>query len=141
MSSGSWIRVKAKDANLDARTMNAEIQKILGRKARSITSDPALRKRVGLAYVRNVTDFVPRRHGDLQNSGMATDDGRVYWTATSKTGYNYAYIQYTNLNYNHPSRYGGHRPTAEWTDELRPGTAEWEQFIADITPDIKRSGL
>ena len=94
MSGGSWIRVNAKTTGLDARTINGLIREILDRKTESITRHPQLRQEIGLAYVDAVTPFVPMKTGKLRGSGNATTDGRVYWTATSKLGYNYAGIQY-----------------------------------------------
>lgn len=145
---GDWIRIGAVDAHLDANTMNKIITQVLQRKAQSITKDPELRQLVGTYYVNAVTDYVPKDSGKLQQSGRATSDGRVYWTATSPLriakdghkygGYNYALIQFEASGFRHPSRYAGHKPTDHWTDKMRPGTYAWAKFVARIAPEIIR---
>lgn len=133
MSGGSWIRVNAKTTGLDARTINGLIREILDRKTESITRHPQLRQEIGLAYVNAVTPFVPMKTGKLRNSGNATTDGRVYWTATSKLGYNYAGIQYETQYENYTTPDTG----PYWTDHVQPGTEGWNEFVSAITPMIK----
>lgn len=137
MSSGSWIRINAMDVHLDARTVNGIIKNALGRRAESITQNPELRQEIGQVYVDAVTPFVPMKTGSgkLRESGRATTDGRVYWTATSKTGFNYADIQY-NTEYMHYTTPG---TGPFWTEHVQPGTPEYDSFIAQITPLIVRS--
>lgn len=121
------------DVHLDARSINAEVKRVLGHKATSVTQSPDLRKDIGQAYVEQVSPYVPKKTGKLRESGRGTDDGRVYWTATSPKGYNYANIQYTNIQFNH------HFPeTAHWTEYVQPGTPDWDEFRDRITPMIKR---
>ena len=135
MADGSWIRINAMDVHLDARTVNEIIKKALGRRAESVTKNPELRQEIGQAYVDAVTPFVPMKTGKLRESGSATADGRVYWTATSKRGFNYADIQY-NTEYNHYTTPG---TGPFWTEKVQPGTPEYDSFIAQITPLIVRS--
>ena len=135
MSSGSWIRINAMDVHLDARTVNGIIKNALGRRAESITQNPELRQEIGQAYVDAVTPFVPMKTGKLRESGSATTDGRVYWTATSRKGFNYADIQY-NTEYAHYTTPG---TGPFWTEHVQPGTPEYDSFIAQITPLIVRS--
>ena len=136
MSEGSWIRVSAIDCHLDANTINRIVEKIMGEKMPSVTNDPDLRQTIGEQYVQIVTKYVPMRPiasggGTLMSSGRATDDGRVYWTAVSPKGYNYAAIQYENENFKHD-----YPRTDHWTDKVSPGTRDWQEFIDNITPII-----
>lgn len=142
MAEGSWIRIKAVDAHLDARTVNSIIKEALGRKAISVTQKPELRKEIGEAFVKAVEPFVPMNSGNLRNSGRATDDGRVYWTATNK-GYNYANRVYDpdgemwpDGEYKKPTTEGTY---PRWVEKVQPGTAEWDAFINTITPIIKEA--
>lgn len=141
MAEGSWIRINAVDAHLDARTVNSIIKEALGKRAISITQKPDLRQEIGQAFVDAVTPFVPMKSGQLRASGRATDDGRVYWTATNK-GYNYAYTVYDlhgerwpEGQYKKPTTPGTY---PRWVEKVQPGTAEYTAFINTITPIIIR---
>ena len=142
MSKGSWIRISAMDANLDAKTVNSIITKALKQKAESVTKAPELRQEIGEAFVEAVTPFVPKKTGALRESGRATDDGRVYWTAVNK-GFNYASHVYDQDGYMWPS--GEYKkPTTEgtypqWVTKVQPGTPEWDAFVNNITPIIKEA--
>ena len=132
MAEGSWIRINAIDCHLDAATINNIVEKVMGERMASVTNDPDLRQAVGEQYVQTVTKYVPLKSGALINSGQATTDGRVYWSAISPKGYNYAEIQYENDGFKHePPR------TDHWTDEVSPGTVDWQDFVDSITPIIK----
>ena len=131
MSGGSWIRIGAVGAHLDAKTINPIIKEALKRKAVSITQKPELRREIGQAFVDAVTPFVPMKEGALRESGSATTDGRVYWTATNK-GYNYAAIQY-ETQYNHYTTKG---TGPAWAEKVHPGTPEWDAFVNNIIPII-----
>lgn len=142
MSKGSWIRISAVDANLDAKTVNSIITKALKQKAESITKAPELRQEIGQKFVEAVTPFVPMKSGDLRESGRATDDGRVYWTSVHRE-YNYAnklYDEYGVLwpdgNYKKPSTPGTY---PQWVTKVQPGTPEWDAFVNSITPVIKEA--
>jgi len=142
MAEGSWIRIGAIDAHLDARTVNSIIKEALGKRAISITQKPELRQEIGQAFVDAVTPFVPMKTGQLRESGRATADGRVYWTATHK-GYNYAYTVYDPDGERWPE--GQYKkPTTpdtypRWVEKVQPGTAEYSAFINTITPIIKEA--
>lgn len=151
MAEGSWIRVNAIDAHLDARTVNAIIKEALGKRAVSITQMPDVRQRVGEAYLEVVTPFVPESnkkgtHGQLRRSGRATDDGRVYWTAVGdgvSYDYNYASHAYDEYGIRWP---GGEykKPTTEgtvprWTEKVQPGTAEWDVFISKVATVVREA--
>lgn len=136
MAGGSWIRIGAVDAHLDARTVNAIIKEALGKRATSVTKKPELRQAIGEKFVEAVTPFVPMSvgrptSGQLRESGSATTDGRVYWTATNR-GYNYAAIQYETQynNYTTP----GTGPA--WVEKVHPGTPEYDAFVNNIIPII-----
>jgi hypothetical protein len=82
------------------------------------------------------------KSGQLRDSGRATDDGRVYWTATHK-GYNYAYTVYDPEGERWPE---GHykKPSTpntypRWVEKVQPGTSEYTAFINTITPIIKEA--
>ena len=124
MAGGSWIRIGAVDAHLDARTVNAIIKTELSKKAVSVTKKPELRQAIGQEYVRAVTPFVPMKTGALRESGSATTDGRVYWTATNR-GYNYAAIQYETQYNNYTTDGTG----PYWTEKMNPTSPE---FRADV---------
>jgi hypothetical protein len=125
-SGGSWIRIGAIDAHLDARTVNAIIKEALGRRAESVTQKPELRQTIGQEYVYAVTPFVPMKHGDLRESGSATTDGRVYWTATNR-GYNYAAIQYETQYNNYTTPGTG----PYWTEKMSPNSPEFRADVYD----------
>lgn len=151
MAEGSWIRINAVDAHLDARTVNSIIKEALGHKASSITQMPDLRQEVGEAYLKAVTPFVPMSNkkgtaGQLRESGRATDDGRVYWTAVGdgvSYDFNYASTVYDEYSIKWPS--GEYKkPTTlgtypRWTEKVQPGTAEWDAFITDVTFIVRRA--
>lgn len=140
MAKSSWIRVQATKVHLDATTVNAIIKDTLKREAESITQNPELRRAIGEAYIDVVTPFVPQSRqetsGQLRESGRATDDGRVYWTAINpKTGYNYAYYAFDELEENWP---GGEyaKPNTDftyprWTDHVQPdaGNDAYDAFL------------
>jgi hypothetical protein len=142
MADGSWIRIKATEAHLDASTVNSIIKDALKQKAISITQMPELRKQIGEKFVEAVTPFVPYKSGALSNSGTATDDGRVYWTAVHR-GYNYASLLYDedgdvwpNGEYNKPTTKDTY---PQWVKHVQPGTQEWNDFVTNITPIIKEA--
>ena len=143
MAEGSWIRIGAIDAHLDARTINAIVKEVLDRRATSVTQSPELRADVGEELLKIVTQFVPKKSGTLRDSGRATTDGRLYWTAINKYGDNYASYVYdrecsrwpAGSTYANPSTPGTH---PRWMKKVQPGTAEWDAFINNITPIIIR---
>lgn len=141
MADGSWIRIGAIDAHLDARTVNSIIKEALGKRAISITQMPELRQEIGQAFIDTVTPFVPMKSGQLRDSGRATADGRIYWTATNR-GFNYASTVYDidgerwpDGNYKRPTTPGTY---PRWVTKVQPGTPEWDAFINNITPIILR---
>lgn len=142
MAEGSWIRIGAVDAHLNARVINPIIKEALGKKAVSITQMPDLRKKIGEALVETVTPLVPMRpnSGVLRDSGRATDDGRVYWTAVNERGENYAgyvYDQDATRWSDPPSEYL--KPTTDhtyprWVERVQPrtpgySTPEYDAFL------------
>lgn len=149
MAEGSFVRVKATKVNLDARTINPIIEKALGKRAISVTQKPELRKKIGEEYLAAVTPFVPEgATGQLRESGRATDDGRVYWTAVRPSSgeegsyaYNYAASAYDEKyrrwgkdeTYVAPHTDGTH---PRWTEKVQPGTPEWAAFVNKIQEDI-----
>ena len=149
MASGSWIRINAVKANLDAETVNGIIETALHKRAVSITQKPELRKIIGEYFVKAVTPFVPYKSGDLSRSGSATADGRVYWTSVHN-GFNYAnrlydengkvwsggYINPTRNKYPGPEE---HDPQPRWVTRVHPGTPEWNAFVNNITDPIKEA--
>ena len=141
MAEGSWIRIGAVDAHLDARTVNSIIKEALGKKAISITQKPELRKEIGEAFIDAVTPFVPKKTGTLAEQGHATTDGRVYWSATNK-GYNYASTVYDADGERWPD--GQYKkPTTpntypRWVEKVRPGTAEYDAFLNDVAYIVRK---
>ena len=148
---GSWIRVNAVDAHLNATTVNSIIKTNLSGRAVSITQKPAVRQAVGEAYLEVVTPFVPSKTGDLRESGRATDDGRVYWTAIrppynveGSYAFNYAEATFDpkfrkwgkGKTYDNPSTVG---TTPRWTENVRPDTDEWEVFTAKVADIVKEA--
>lgn len=139
MSGGSWLRINAVKANLDAKTVNAIIEKALGKRAESITQKPKLRQAIGQEFVKAVTPFVPMKTGALRESGRATQDGRVIWTAIGKNGENYAPEMYDEYGVRWPNGY--YHPTTEgttprWVEKVTPGTPEYDAFVNNIIPII-----
>lgn len=149
MAGGSWIRIGAVDAHLDARTINSIIETTLVKRAKSITQNPTLRKQIGEELLVQVTPFIPYDTGQLSESGRATPDGRLYWSAIGEEGENYAYEMYDRdkarwpNGYNRPTlgKYPGpnHAPQPRWMERVQPGTPEWEAFVNRITPIIKEA--
>lgn len=150
MAEGSWIRIGATKVHLDAKMVNSIIATALNKRATTVTQMPELRKQVGEAYVRAVTPFVPMKSGELRASGRATDDGRVYWTATAPAwnedngyAFNYAYTVYDENSIKWPSgKYK--KPSTEgtfprWTEKVQPGTPEWNAFVNTLTPIIREA--
>ena len=149
MAKNSYIRIKSVDAHLDARTVNPIIEDVLVKRAISITQKPYVRKQIGEAFVDVVTPFVPYKSGKLSMQGGATNDGRVFWSATNK-GFDYAsyvYDEYSErwgpAGYVHPTRGKSpdpnHDPQPRWVERVHPGTKEWSIFIDNITPIIKEA--
>ena len=154
MANGSWIRIGAVDARLDAKTINPIITAALGKRVESITQKPALRKAIGEEFVRAVTPFVPMKTGALRKSGRATDDGRVYWTAVrtsaSEDGEENAGFNYAASTYDAEAiRWGG--PITEPGTYKKPSTpdthprwiysvlndqAQYAAFVNNIIPII-----
>lgn len=138
---GSWVRIGAVEAGLDARSWNRIIQEYLGHKAKSITSDAQLRGLIGGLFLSYVKDFVPMDSGQLQNSGTATSDGRLIWSAvkTTKSGvsYDYAAIQYEEPFFRHYVRYSGHTPTYAWVQAFQM-SHKWSEFCNRALPMIVR---
>jgi hypothetical protein len=149
MAEGSWIRINAVDAHLDATTVNSIIEKVLGKRAVSITQKPEVRQRIGEEFIRVVTPFVPNKSGALRASGRATDDGRLYWTAVApargEEGYafNYAETVYDPNSTRWPD--GEYKkPTTQdtyprWVTRVTDDPTEWAVFVNSITPIIKEA--
>ena len=150
MAEGSWIRIGALDAHLDAKTVNSIIEKALGQRAVSVTQTPEVRRRVGEAYLEVVTPFVPKSNkptaGQLRDSGRATDDGRVYWTAVGD-GVSYDYNYASHVYDEDSERWGPEgykKPTTEgtvprWTEKVQPHTKEWEVFVSKVATIVKEA--
>ena len=149
MASGSWIRIGAVAAHLDAKTVNAIVKEALGKRAVSVTQKPELRQAIGKEFVRAVTPFVPMKTGALRASGKATTDGRVYWSAIrtttsedgeEKSGFNYAASTYDAQGIRWPS--GEYRRPStpntypRWVEKVQPGTPEYDAFVNNIIPII-----
>ena len=136
MSGGSWVRIGAVTANLNAKRMNEIIKNVMGEKMQSVTKDPDLRQEIGEEFARVVTKYVPMKTGALRMSGRATSDGRLYWSAINpNSGYNYAEIQY----YTQYNNYTTDGTGPYWVERVHPGTNDWDNdFIPAITPIIKR---
>lgn len=149
MAEGSWIRIGALDAHLDARTVNEIIKEALGKRAVSITQMPELRQEIGEAFIDVVTPFVPMSNkptrGQLRASARATDDGRVYWTAIgdgvsydfnyASTVYDYEGERWPDGHYKKPTTPGTY---PRWVEKVQPGTPEWDTFIQKATDIIRR---
>ena len=147
MSEGSWIRIGAVNAHLDATTVNNIIKDAIGKRGISITQKPELREDIGNALLEQVTPFVPESkkptHGQLRASGRATDDGRLYWTAMNSRGDNYASYVYDQdcsrwaqgQTYAKPSTAGTH---PRWVTQVTHNTQQWTAFVNNITPIIIR---
>lgn len=149
MANGSWIRISAVKAHLDAKTVNAIVKEALGKKAVSITQKPALRQAIGQEFVRAVTPFVPMKTGALRQSGKATTDGRVYWSAVStkasedgeeSAGYNYAASTYDAQGIRWPS--GEYRRPStpntypRWVEKFLEEPSRYDVFKNNIIPII-----
>ena len=146
MAEGSWIRIGAVAAHLDAGTVNSIIEKVLVKRAISIMKKPELRQSIGEELLKIVTPFVPvskdKKVEHLWMSGRATDDGRLYWTAINSRGDNYASYVYDedklrwDSNYVNPST---DKTYPQWMERVQPDTAEWNAFVNNITPLIKEA--
>lgn len=148
MAEGSWIRINAVDARLDATTVNAIIKTALGKKAISITKKPELRREIGEELLRTVTPFVPMKSGALRASGRATDDGRLYWTAIAPAhgdeGYEFNYASHVydpnseiwpEGEYKKPSTPNTY---PRWVKMVTNDPQQWGIFVNNITPIIIR---
>lgn len=127
-----WVRVNANQTGLRAIEINKIVQEIVQRKVESVTNHPDLRQDIGNVYLDLVTPYVPMNTGTLRESGSATNDGRVYWSAVSPNGFNYTQYVYENefTNYTTPNTH------SHWTDYVNPSTDAWSTFISEITPLI-----
>jgi hypothetical protein len=149
MSGGSWIRINAVAAHLDAKTVNAIVAEALGKRAVSITKKPELRQAIGQEFVRAVTPFVPMKTGALRQSGKATTDGRVYWSAVRTTtsedgeesaGYNYAASTYDAEGVRWPS--GEYKKPStpntypRWVEKFLEEPSRYDAFKNNIIPII-----
>ena len=148
MAEGEWIRVSAIRASLDAKTVNAIIEKALGQRAVSITQMPELRRKIGEAYIEAVTPFVPMSNkptaGQLRDSARATTDGRVYWTAVGDgVSYDYNYASHVYDDDGELWPMGEYKkPTTpntypRWTEHVEPGMPAWSGFVAKATDVIR----
>ena len=143
MAEGSWIRIGAVKARLDAKTINPIIKAALHQKGVSITQKPELRQAIGEELVAAVTPFVPMKTGELRDSGRATTDGRLYWTAINSRGDNYASYVYDEDgsrwpggNYKKPSTPNTY---PRWVERVTNDQDQWEAFVNRITPIIKEA--
>ena len=141
MADGSWIRINAVAAHLDARTVNSIIKEALGQRAISITQKPELRKKIGEAFIASATPFVPVKTGVLASHGYATNDGRVIWSATNGRGENYAgYVydpaetRWPDGEYSHSAKTGTY---PRWVEKVQPGTAEYDAFKNNVSEIIR----
>lgn len=143
MAEGSWIRVSAIKAHLDARTVNAIVKEALGKRAISVTQKPELRKQIGEAFIDVVTKYVPSKTGKLSAQGYATSDGRVIWSATNKRGENYAGYVYDPAETRWPTGEYAEPTTPgtvpRWVEKVQPDTEDWDVFVNNITPLIKEA--
>jgi hypothetical protein len=152
MAEGSWIRIGAIDARLDATTVNDIIKTAVGERMKSITQMPELRQQIGEALLEQVTPFVPYKQrkdqapgdtkGHLRASGRATDDGRLYWTAINSRGDNYASYVYDEEKNRWDGNYA--KPSTDytypqWVNRVVKDPEQWETFINKITPLIKEA--
>lgn len=128
-----------------ASMINSEIEKILGRKAESITHNEDLRYLITQSYLDAVTPFVPMRHNDLRESAYRIagerGKGRITWSATRSSknwpNFNYAYKQYHTQYDNYTTTGTG----SHWVEKVHPrtGEAEWQEYIRSITPLIREA--
>ena len=143
MAGGSWIRINAVDAHLDAKTVNDIIEKALVERAISVTQMPSLRQKIGEELLSQVTDFVPVKTRALWYSGRATDDGRLYWSAINERGEDYAGYVYDPDKTRWPGGKYSHSDSTktypQWMEQVQPGTDGWDIFINNITPIIKEA--
>lgn len=145
MAEGSWLRINAVEARLDASTINDIVATELGKRAISITQRPELRRLVGEELLKLVTPFVPVSNDKgyhLWLSGRATEDGRLYWTAVNERGDDYASYVYDkdkirwDGNYANPTTEGTY---PQWVERVTDDPEQWETFITNITPLIKEA--
>ena len=154
MAEGSWIRIGAVSARLNAKTLNPIITEALKHRAVSVTQKPELRRAIGEKFIEVVTPFVPYKQrkdqepgdvtGHLRNSGRATTDGRLYWTAINSRGDNYASYVYDEecsrwadgTTYTKPSTKDTH---PRWIERVTKDPQQWDNFVIRITPIIKEA--
>lgn len=140
---GNRVRITAPSAS----AINVEIEKILGRKAESVTKNNALRKQLAETYKVFVTPYVPMRTGKLRNSAKVTNEAkgpRIIWSATNKGkkyNANYAGLQYQPWKYLVTNNWRNWHYTTpgtgpEWDKVFNADTDAWESFISEITPSI-----
>lgn len=128
-----WVRLNANSTGLASSELNSIIQEIIQRKSQSVTKNPQLRQQIGQEYLVAVDPFIPKNSGRLRESGRATTDGRVYWSAVNpRNGYNYTQDAYTT-EYANPTTPGTH---PYWNEYVTEGTDAWDSFISAITPYI-----
>lgn len=140
MAEGSWIRIGSIKAGLDATTVNSIIEKALGKRLQSITNAPDVRQKIGEAFVEAVTPLVPvskeEKAHHLYQSGRATDDGRVYWTAINSRGQNYAGYVYDPDETRWPDGKYSHSDTTHkyprWVEHMKPGAPEYAVFLNKV---------
>lgn len=133
----NWVRVNARTTGLDVKNLNSEIEKMLGHKIKSLSRDGDLRKDIGYHYLNQVEPYVPMKTGKLRRSGSPRADGRVVWSAISKyskDNFDYALYQFEN----EAKHYTTPGTQSNWTDKVKPGTPDYKEFIARITPEIQR---
>lgn len=147
MAEGSWIRITAVQAGLDAKTINSILEDAVSDQMQSITQAPEVRKQIGEAFLKAVTPFVPVKSGALRDSGRATDDGRLYWTAVAPAwkdeeeggyAFNYASTVYDQdkvrwaegETYAKPSK--NKNATPRWVEQVKPETPEHDVFLNEV---------
>lgn len=144
MAEGSWIRIGAVDARLDADTINPIIKAELGKRAISITQKPELRQKIGEELLRVVTPFVPvskeQKPEHLCMTGRATEDGRLYWSAVNDRGYNYAAAVYDKDGDRWPGGKYSHSESTktypQWVTHVTNDSQQWNAFVNAIIPLI-----
>lgn len=124
----SGIRINAMDLHLDARSVNAIVKDVLGRKAQTVTKNPDLRKEIGEQFIETVTPYVPKKTGKLRDHAYATSDGRIWWTAE------YAGYQH-DTQYQHYTTPG---TGPNWEQYATPDGKDFQLFLDAITPIIMR---
>lgn len=131
----SYLQIGVVQLNLDARTLNREVKKVLGRKAESVTKHPQLRMDVAQVFLDMVEKYVPMKTGKLRAQGHAVSgghgggDARLVWYATDR-GFDYATHQFYN-QYKHYTTPG---TGPNWTGQLIDN--DWNDLMAAIRPYI-----